>query len=343
MPIIHSSAHLAAPPHQRLFAAAAAPLRWATHSVRDESGAVIENVCTSLDVKGLHGSDKRKYALELTQLFPKDAGWIASGSGSGSGSGSAEDDKKSASSTSASSSSSSSPSATNPSFQMRPELVEHYVRRRVRTQLKAWDAQLQAWNADTADARGSSSSEGKSERGADAAVDEDEADLDSDAEDEKEGKDEDEESNGDANEGRDEAAAVALSAREAARQRFERAIRFNLNAHSGRELVPKGKKTKKAEDAATRDGDKSESDAEDEDEEEGEAEDEDHTVALGAYLREVAIPRLVRRWERGGQSQARSVRVAHRDDGGVMVGSLEAVWWLRDDVSDGQSGSSERL
>jgi protein TIF31 len=57
------------------FDEAGARLHWSPHHVRDESGAPIQ-LNTPLDVKGLLGSDRRKYALELTQLFPKDALWI---------------------------------------------------------------------------------------------------------------------------------------------------------------------------------------------------------------------------------------------------------------------------
>jgi hypothetical protein len=67
--------------------------------VIDGSGQRVE-INSSLDIKGLIGSDKRKYLLELAQVFPKDVLW-------------AQDQP--------------TPSFHDPSLQMRPELIRDFV------------------------------------------------------------------------------------------------------------------------------------------------------------------------------------------------------------------------
>jgi protein TIF31 len=91
------------PDFEPLFEQVGEKLHWRAHRVQDETGAWV-TMRTPLDTKGLVGSDKRKYALELTQVMPKDQYWISTA---------ASFDRKTV--------------QVDPSWQYRPELITSYL------------------------------------------------------------------------------------------------------------------------------------------------------------------------------------------------------------------------
>jgi len=52
----------------------AAVLKWASHKIKDSDGKFVE-LLAAAELKGLAGSDKRKYCLDLIRCFPRDANY----------------------------------------------------------------------------------------------------------------------------------------------------------------------------------------------------------------------------------------------------------------------------